>query len=61
MDRSYSLGHSGLQVSRLGVGAMTWGDARGLARLHPAKLAYGGAHGRRGRAGRAGGEPGAAG
>jgi aryl-alcohol dehydrogenase-like predicted oxidoreductase len=24
---------------------MTWGDARGLARLHPAKLAYGGAHG----------------
>ena len=43
---SVSLGHSGLQVSRLGVGAMTWGDARGLARLHPAKLAYGGAHGR---------------
>jgi aryl-alcohol dehydrogenase-like predicted oxidoreductase len=24
---------------------MTWGDARGLARLHPAKLAYGGAEG----------------
>ena len=24
---------------------MTWGDAKGLARLHPAKLAYGGAHG----------------
>jgi aryl-alcohol dehydrogenase-like predicted oxidoreductase len=24
---------------------MTWGDARGLARLHPAKSAYGGAHG----------------
>jgi aryl-alcohol dehydrogenase-like predicted oxidoreductase len=32
-------------VSRLGIGAMTWGDARGLARLHPAKLAYGGAEG----------------
>jgi aryl-alcohol dehydrogenase-like predicted oxidoreductase len=24
---------------------MTWGEPRGLARLHPAKLAYGGAHG----------------
>src|SRR4030095_12648401 len=40
-----SLGRSSLQVPRLGVGAMTWGDARGLARLHPAQLAYGGAHG----------------
>lgn len=24
---------------------MTWGEAKGLARLHPAKTAYGGAHG----------------
>ena len=40
-----SLGRSSLPVSRLGVGAMTWGDPRGLARLHPATLAYGGAHG----------------
>jgi aryl-alcohol dehydrogenase-like predicted oxidoreductase len=32
-------------VPRLGVGAMTWGEARGFARLHPAKMAYGGAHG----------------
>jgi aryl-alcohol dehydrogenase-like predicted oxidoreductase len=40
-----TLGRSSLQVPRLGVGAMTWGEARGLARLHPAKLAYGGAHG----------------
>ncbi len=32
-------------MPRLGVGAMTWGDARGLARFHPAKMAYGGAHG----------------
>jgi aryl-alcohol dehydrogenase-like predicted oxidoreductase len=40
-----TLGRSSLQVPRLGVGAMTWGDARGLARLHPAKIAYGGAHG----------------
>ena len=32
-------------MPRLGVGAMTWGDPSGLARLNPAKLAYGGAHG----------------
>ncbi len=24
---------------------MTWGEARGIARLHPAQMAYGGAHG----------------
>jgi aryl-alcohol dehydrogenase-like predicted oxidoreductase len=29
----------------MGVGAMTWGDPKGLARLHPAKTAYGGSHG----------------
>ena len=40
-----SLGRSKLQVPRMGVGAMTWGDPKGLARLHPAKTAYGGAHG----------------
>jgi aryl-alcohol dehydrogenase-like predicted oxidoreductase len=45
MQTTMNLGRSGLRVSRLGVGAMTWGDARGLARWHPAKLAYGGAHG----------------
>ncbi len=45
MDHAATLGRSGLQVPRLGVGAMTWGDPRGLARFHPAKLAYGGAHG----------------
>lgn len=39
------LGRSTLIVPRMGVGAMTWGDAKGLARLHPAKTAYGGAHG----------------
>ena len=37
-----TLGRSGVRVSRLGVGAMTWGDPSGLARLSPAKLAYGG-------------------
>lgn len=45
MEHSTTLGRSSLQVPRLGVGAMTWGDPRGLARLHPAKMAYGGADG----------------
>ncbi len=45
MEQIYILGRSSLQVPRLGVGVMTWGDPRGLARLTPAKLAYGGAHG----------------
>ena len=40
-----TLGRSDLIVPRLGVGAMTWGDPKGLARFHPAKMAYGGAHG----------------
>lgn len=39
------LGKSSLRVPRIGVGAMVWGDPKGLARLHPAKTAYGGAHG----------------
>ena len=34
-----------MQVPRLGVGAMVWGDPKGLARLHPAQTAYGGSHG----------------
>jgi aryl-alcohol dehydrogenase-like predicted oxidoreductase len=46
MTLSTPLGRSGLQVSRLGAGVMTWGDARGFARFHPAKLAYGGPQGR---------------
>jgi aryl-alcohol dehydrogenase-like predicted oxidoreductase len=29
----------------MGVGAMVWGDPKGLARLHPAQTAYGGSHG----------------
>ncbi len=48
MDASHNpafLGRTTLPVPRLGVGVMTWGDARGLARWHPAKLAYGGAEG----------------
>lgn len=45
MEHKTTLGRSNLKVPRMGVGAMTWGDAKGLARLHPAKTAYGGAHG----------------
>src|SRR5260221_9031862 len=45
MDQPTSLGHSSLNVPRLGLGAMTWGDPTGLARWTPAKLAYGSAHG----------------
>ena len=45
MEHKMLLGKSSLQVPRIGVGAMTWGDAKGLARLHPAKTAYGGADG----------------
>jgi aryl-alcohol dehydrogenase-like predicted oxidoreductase len=45
MEQKISLGRSALQVPRLGVGAMVWGDAKGLARLHPAQTAYGGSHG----------------
>lgn len=45
MEHKTTLGRSALFVPRMGVGAMTWGDAKGLARLHPAKTAYGGAEG----------------
>ncbi|HRE28518.1 MAG TPA: aldo/keto reductase, partial [Anaerolineales bacterium] len=43
MNSHTPLGRSELRVPRLGVGVMTWGEARGLARLQPAKAAYGGA------------------
>jgi aryl-alcohol dehydrogenase-like predicted oxidoreductase len=39
-----SLGRSGVQVTPLGLGVMTWGVATGLQRLMPAKTAYGGAN-----------------
>lgn len=45
METQMQLGGASLRVSRLGVGAMTWGDAKGLARLQPAKTAYGSADG----------------
>lgn len=40
-----TLGQTDVQVSRLGVGVMTWGAPKGLARWTPATLAYGAAHG----------------
>lgn len=39
------LGRTTIDVPRLGLGAMTWGAPTGLARFHPAKIAYGGADG----------------
>ncbi len=45
MEQDNSLGKSSLRVPRMGVGAMTWGHAKGFGRVSPAKLAYGGAHG----------------
>lgn len=45
MEHPATLGRSNLHVPRMGVGAMTWGSPTGLARLHPAQTAYGGAHG----------------
>lgn len=45
MTVTTNLEKSGLQVPRMGLGVMTWGDARGLARFHPAKSAYGGPQG----------------
>lgn len=45
MSTTQPLGRSELQVPRLGVGTMTWGDPSGLSRFTPATLAYGGAEG----------------
>ena len=41
MESKISLGRSGLQVTRIGLGAMTWGQPKGLSRWTPAQLAYG--------------------
>ena len=41
MEQLKTLGHSTLLVSRMGMGAMTWGQPTGLARWTPAQLAYG--------------------
>ncbi|NTU79997.1 MAG: aldo/keto reductase [Chloroflexales bacterium] len=40
-----TFGQTDVQVSRLGIGVMTWGTPKGLARWTPATLAYGAADG----------------
>ena len=42
MTEIVRLGRSEVDVPPLGLGVMTWGVARGLQRLMPAKTAYGG-------------------
>ena len=44
MTETVRLGRSEVDVPPLGLGVMTWGVARGLQRLMPAKTAYGGAN-----------------
>jgi aryl-alcohol dehydrogenase-like predicted oxidoreductase len=46
MELKLFLGKSGLQVSRMGIGAMVWGQPKGMARWTPAQLSYGPSHGR---------------
>ena len=45
VEQKTSLGQSGLQVPRLGLGAMVWGQPKGFARWTPAQLSYGPSHG----------------
>jgi aryl-alcohol dehydrogenase-like predicted oxidoreductase len=45
MNRQMTLGKSGLRVPRMGLGAMVWGQPKGLARWTPAQLSYGPSHG----------------
>jgi len=40
-----TLGKSDLHVPRMGIGAMVWGQPKGMARWTPAQLAYGPSHG----------------
>ena len=40
-DNSMKLGGSGLTVSRLGLGAMVWGDLSVSPRFNPARISYG--------------------
>jgi len=45
MNHQMTLGKSGLRVPRMGIGAMVWGQPKGMARWTPAQLAYGPSHG----------------
>lgn len=44
MENTIPLGRTGLQVSRIGLGAMVWGSPTGMDRWTPAQLAYGPSH-----------------
>jgi aryl-alcohol dehydrogenase-like predicted oxidoreductase len=45
MNHNLTLGKSSLRVPRMGIGAMVWGQPKGMARWTPAQLAYGPSHG----------------
>jgi aryl-alcohol dehydrogenase-like predicted oxidoreductase len=45
MEHQMTLGKSDLRVPRMGIGAMVWGQPKGLARWTPAQMAYGPSHG----------------
>src|SRR5919108_2060692 len=45
MNHQMALGKSSLRVPRMGIGAMVWGQPKGMARWTPAQLAYGPSHG----------------
>src|SRR5688572_17070914 len=45
MNHKTALGKSSLRVPRMGIGAMVWGQPKGMARWTPAQLAYGPSHG----------------
>jgi aryl-alcohol dehydrogenase-like predicted oxidoreductase len=45
MNHQMTLGKSGLRVPRMGLGAMVWGQPKGMARWTPAQLSYGPSHG----------------
>src|SRR5512138_3296635 len=46
MVDTIQFGKSGVRIPPMGMGVMTWGEAKGLARLHPSKSAYGGTESR---------------
>ena len=45
MENQTTLGRTGLKVPRLGLGAMVWGQPKGMARWTPAQMSYGPSHG----------------
>src|SRR4030095_15775969 len=45
MNHQMTLGKTDLRVPRMGIGAMVWGQPKGMARWTPAQVAYGPSHG----------------